>query len=390
MGLFENLFGKKNDSLIIGGSEWKTLTSYKPCFRSYNERLYESELVASAIDARARHFSKLYVEFAGSAKETLKTAVKAKPNRWMTWSQFLYRLSTILDMQGTACIVPVYDKYGQIIGFFPILPSACELLEFKDKTYIRYSFRNGKKAAIELDRVGILTSHQYEDDIFGTKPEVALKDTLSVMDLNRQGIKEFIKHSASYIFQAKVNNFTKGEDLKKERLRFSEENLKGEDGGLLLFPNTYQDIKQVDNKNYILDDKQTAFIRQSVFDYFGVSEDIIQNKANKEVFESFYEGAIEPLAVQFCQVMTNMVYTELEQAYKNEVRFYSNKLERLSVADKMSAFDRGLLTINEGRAEILGLPPIEGGDMTQPRGEYHGREDVSDENNDQEDDNNEE
>lgn len=378
MGLFENLFGnKKNDSLVIGGSEWKTLTTYKPCFRSYNERLYESELVASAIDARARHFSKLDVEFVGSAKETLKTAVKPKPNSWMTWSQFLYRLSTILDMQGTACIVPVFDKYGQQVGFFPILPSSCELLEFKGETYIRYIFRDGKKAAIELDKVGILTSHQYESDIFGTKPEVALRDTLSVMDLNRQGIKEYIKSSATYRFWAQVNNFTKTEDLKKERKRFTEENLKGEENGLLLFPNTYQNIKQVDNKNYILDDKQTAYIRQSVFDFYGVSEDIVQNKADRQTFESFFEGAIEPLAVQFCQVMTNMVYSSLEQAFGNEVRFYSNKLARLSVNEKLSAFDRGLLTINEGRREILGLPAVDGGDVIMPRGEYYGRDEVT-------------
>lgn len=389
MGLFENLFGKKNDSLVIGGTEWKALTSYRPCFRSYSERLYESELVAAAIDAKARHFSKLDVEFVGSAKETLKTAVKPKPNNWMTWSQFLYRLSTILDMQGTACIVPVFDKYGQQAGFFPILPSACELLEYKGQTYIRYTFRDGKRAAIELSKVGILTSHQYDHDIFGTKPEVALRDTLSVMDLNRQGIKEYIKSSATYRFWAQVNNFTKTEDLKKERKRFTEENLKGEENGLLLFPNTYQNIKQVENKNYILDDKQTAYIRQSVFDYFGVSEDIIQNKASKDVFESFYEGSIEPLAVQFCQVMTNMVYSSLEQAFGNEVRFYSNKLERINVAEKLSAFDRGLLTINEGRREILGLPDIEGGDVIMPRGEYYGRDEVSDNNNEEDEDNEE-
>ena len=384
MGLFENLFGKKNNSLVMGGSDWKTLSTYTPVFRSYNERIYESELVVAAIDARARHISKLDVEFIGSAKPALRTQMRIKPNSFQTWSQFLYRLSVILDMQGTAFIVPVYDKYGNENGFFPILPSSSKLVEYNDKVYIRYTFNNNKTAAIELDKVGIMTRHQYKDDLLGTNND-ALKTVLGVMDLNNQGIKEAIKASASYKFMAQVNNFTKSEDLKKERQRFTEENLKGDDNGLLLFPNTYNNIKQVEPKNYILDEKQMSYIRTSVFDYFGISEDIIQNKANKEVFESFYEGAIEPLAVQFCQVMTNMVYTELEQAYKNEVRFYSNKLERLSVADKMSAFDRGLLTINEGRAEILGLPPIEGGDMTQPRGEYHGREDVSDENNNNDD-----
>lgn len=370
MGLFENLFGKKNNSLVMGGSDWKTLSTYTPVFRSYNERIYESELVVAAIDARARHISKLDVEFVGSAKLALRTQMRIKPNSFQTWSQFLYRLSVILDMQGTAFIVPVYDKYGNENGFFPILPSSSKLVEYNDKVYIRYTFNNNKTAAIELDKVGIMTRHQYKDDLLGTNND-ALKTVLGVMDLNNQGIKEAIKASASYKFMAQVNNFTKSEDLRKERQRFTDENLKGDDNGLLLFPNTYNNIKQVEPKNYILDEKQMSYIRTSVFDYFGISEDIIQNKASFDVFESFYEGVVEPFAVQFAQVLTNMVYSALEQSYGNKVSFYVNKLARLNVGEKFQAYDRGLLTINEAREEILGLPAVEGGDVFAPRGEYH-------------------
>lgn len=376
MGLFENLFGNKktDDSLLMGGGKWETLTTYTPVFRSYNERLYESELVVSAIDARARHISKLQVEFVGEGKLKLKTAMKVKPNSFQTWSQFLYRLSVILDMQGTAFIVPILDRFDNVTGYFPILPSRCELVSDKSGIpYVRYTFQNNKRAAIELSKVGVMTRHQYEDDMFGTGNK-SLNSVASVMDLNRQGIKELIKTSAAYRFMAQVNNFTKAEDLKKERKRFTEENLKGEDGGLLLFPNTYSNIKQVEPKNYILDEKQMSYIRTSVFDFFGVSEEIVQNKASRDVFDSFYEGAIEPFAIQFKQVMTNMTFTSLEQAFGNEVTFFSGKLARLSIAEKYQAFDRGLLTINEAREEILGLPTVEGGDIFTPRGEYHDQE----------------
>lgn len=376
MGLFENLFGKKADeqSLLQGSTNWETLTVYRPSFRSYNERLYESDLVVAAIDARARHFSKLNIEFMGSAKATLRTRMKIRPNSFQTWSQFLYRLSVILDMQGTVIVVPTFDKFGQHNGYFPILPSLCTLVEHKGVTYIRYKFKNGKNGAMELDKVAILTRNQYEDDIFGTSPVKVLPNTLGVMDLNRQGIKEAIKSSAIYKFMAQVNNFTKTEDLKKERKRFTEENLQGEDGGLLLFPNTYNNIKQLEPKNYILDEKQMSFIRTSVFDFYGVSEAIIQNRATKDEFEAFYEGAIEPLAIQFCQTLTMATYTEYEQAFGNRVQIYTSKLARLTVAEKYQAFDRGILTVNEAREEILGLPPVEGGDIFTPRGEYHDQE----------------
>lgn len=385
MGLFENLFGKKsNSSLIQGASNWETLTAYKPVFRSYNERLFESELVAAAIDARARHFSKLKLEFLGTAKPTLKTKMKSRPNGFQTWSQFLYRLSVILDLQGTAFIIPTFDKYGEQSGYFPILPSNCSMVEKNGKLFIVYRFNNNKTAAMQFEHVGVLTKHQYEDDLFGTNPRAALSSILGVMDINRQGIKEAIKTSAVYRFMAQVNNFTKTEDLKKERERFTDENLSGESGGLLLFPNTYANIKQLDSKNYVLDKEQMDFIKTSVLNFYGVSEEILQNKASAEVFKSFFEGAIEPLGIQLSQVMTTMTFSELEQAYGNRVGIFTSKLERLTVAEKYQAFDRGLFTINEAREEILGLEPIEGGDVTTPRGEYHETNKESEDNNEDE------
>lgn len=378
MGLFESLFGRRetNPSLLAGGSAWKDLTTYQPTFRTYHERIYESDLVRAAIDARARNISKLKVEFAGSAKGSLKSAVRSAPNSWMTWSQFLYRLSVILDMQNTAFIIPVFDKYGVHKGYYPLLPSNCKLMEYKGVVYLQYTFKNNQTAAIEFESVGILTKHQYESDFFGESNK-ALVEKLSLENLNSQGTKEYIKTSAVYRFMAQVLNFAKAEDLKKERQRFTDLNLKDEDGngGLMLFPNTYQNIKQVEPKNYILDQERVEYIKKSVFDYFGVNDDIIQNKANSEVYESFYEGAIEPFAVQLSQVMTKMTFTQVEIANGNEIAVTSNRLLRMSPQEKINYIsamaDRGLMTINEIRVDLLNLSRVDGGDVFPRRGEYY-------------------
>ena len=54
----------------------------------------------SAVDATARHISKLVVSFEGQALPKLKTAVKKGPNALQTWSQFLYQLATIYRPRG--------------------------------------------------------------------------------------------------------------------------------------------------------------------------------------------------------------------------------------------------------------------------------------------------
>ena len=89
---------------------FKTLTAYAPVFTNWGGEIYESEIVRASIDARARHISKLKVETAGSANPSLQARLKQGPNQWQTWSQFLYRTSTILDVNNTAFIVPVFDE----------------------------------------------------------------------------------------------------------------------------------------------------------------------------------------------------------------------------------------------------------------------------------------
>ena len=108
MSLFEKIFSRPQiNAAQTANTVFKTLTAYEPIFTNWNGAIYESELVRSAIDARARHISKLKVEVIGSANPTLQTKLRLRPNSWQTWSQFLYRASTILDMNNTLVIVLV-------------------------------------------------------------------------------------------------------------------------------------------------------------------------------------------------------------------------------------------------------------------------------------------
>ena len=374
MGLFDKLFGTRPRTTGIA-TDFKMLNGYTPRFTSYSGGLYESELIRAAINARATHISKLGVEISGAARPTLTSKLKHGPNTFQTWSQFLYRLSTILDVHNTAFITPVYDEYGEVSGVYAPLPSRCKVVEYNDVPYLRYEFSRGEKAAIELDACGVMTKHQYKSDLFG-EDNHALVPTMDLIHIQRQGIEEGVKSAASYRFMAEVANFTKDEDLKKERRRFTETNF-GRDadgGGLLLFPNTYRNIKQIDSKPWVVDADQMETIRASVYDYFGVNEDVLQNRVVGDAWAAFYEGAVEPFAVQFSEVMTRMLYTLREQSQGNAVTATSNRLQYLSNADKLNVssqmLDRGIMSINDVR-QIWNLPPVEGGDARIIRGEYY-------------------
>lgn len=375
MGLFDRIFGNrpKESGKYEGG--FKLLDGYTPHFSSWGKDIYESELVRAAIHARATHISKLTVETHGAARPALQRKLSHGPNEFQTWSQFLYRLSTILDVHNTAFVTPVFDEFGEPSGVFAPLPSRCDIVQYEGTPYLRYEFGWGEKAAIELSYCGVMTKHQYRNDFFGESNH-ALFPTMELINIQNQGIEEGVKSAASYRFMAQLSNFSKAEDLAKERRRFTEENFSrdAKGGGLLLFPNTYANIKQVEVKPWVVDADQMKIVKDNVFEYFGVNEDVLENKAYGDAWSAFYEGAIEPFAVQFSEVMTKMLFTFREQSQGSFVIATANRLQYLSNADKLNVsaqmLDRGIMSINDVR-EIWNLPPVEGGDERIIRGEYY-------------------
>ena len=138
-GLFDRLFG--NRPKPTGKEESvKMLTGYEPSFHRFGGDIYESELVRAAIGAIATQISKLAVTVEGSAKPALQVKLRHGPNQLETWSQFLYRLATILYVHNTAFVVPVFDEMGEISGIFPALPEECEVVTYGDTLFLRYKF----------------------------------------------------------------------------------------------------------------------------------------------------------------------------------------------------------------------------------------------------------
>lgn len=379
MGLFDKLFNNAPEPKGNYEGYFRMLNGYTPRFTSWQGGVYESELIRSAINARATHVSKLKVEMMGSARPKLQSKMKHAPNQYHTWGQFLYRLSTILDVHNTAFIVPIFDEFGEPSGIYAPLPTNCEIVQYGETPYLRYRFRWGEYAAIELEYCGIMTKYQYKHDFFG-ETNRALLPTMELIHMQNQGIEEGVKSAATYRFMAKVTNFTKAEDLELERKRFTSKNFgrENEAGGLLLFPNTYQDIRQIESKPFVIDDKQMSQIKDNVFEYYGVNEDVLTNRAYGDSWSAFYEGAIEPFAIQFSDVMTKMLFTLREQTEGNKVMATANRLQYMSNNEKLNVsaqlLDRGILSINDVR-EIWNLTPVEGGDERIIRGEYYNAND---------------
>ena len=291
----------------------------------------------------------------------------------MDTSKFIYRIATILSVNNTCFIVPIEDEFGGLIGYYPLLPQRCEVVEYNGAPFLRYTFGSGQKAAIEFERVGVMTQFQYTDDFFG-ESNAALRPTMQLIHTQNQGIINGVKNSASIRFLAKVANMLKPEDITKERKRFTADNLTAENqSGMVIYDAKFADVKPIESKPFTVNAAQMAQINENVFNYFGTNAGILQNKYTEDEWNAYYEGKIEPFAIQLSLVMSNMTYTARELSFGNAITFTANRLQYASNQTKLNIstqlFDRGLLNRN-GVMDVWSIPHVEGGEKYYIRKEY--------------------
>ena len=377
-GLFARVFGPIASDAAIRGY-FQGFTAYSPVFMGRKGGLYEMGQTRAAIHAIANHSSKLKPTVIGSDGKPMKRLsreLQFRMNPWQNTSQFLYRTRTIYEVENTVFLVPILDRYGNTVGAYPVIPSLCEVVESVDsELYLRFQMADGKRAAVEYSRCGVMPKMQYKDDFFG-ESNSALNPTLDLINFQNQGIIEGIKQAAAIRFMAKLGKSIRPEDLKAERDNFRTMNLGTDNnGGVLMFDTKYAEVKQIESKPFIVDDKQMAIIDSHVHNYFGTNDKILRNEFDPEIWAAFYEGNIEPWAVLLSLVLTCMWFTPEQIANGAEIIFTANRLQFLTPKDKLDVvtqlFDRGMMCRDEGR-EIFQMDPLPEGEGKKfyIRGEY--------------------
>ena len=379
MNMIEKIFGRKEQPAgLKNAQKFQLLEGYTPAFSTWNGSVYESELIRASLDAWGRHSAKLKPNISGAAYPELQKRLKVKPNQFQEWSKFLYQTATVLGVRNNVFLVRTRNEDGVCNGMINILPQKWELVEWQGDVYIRFQLANNKMRAEKLSEVGIMTRFQYKSELFG-ESNAALTPVLDLISIQRQGIKEGIKNGASYRFSAVSDNWASDEDLSKEMERFNQFTFanKKSGGGVLLFPNTYSNVQQLKQDGYKVDAEEQKNIETSVFNYFGVNESILQNKAIGDSWLAFYEGFVEWFAIQLGETTSGMIFTERERiGYDNQIFFSSNRIQYMNNQDKLAFVqqmgDRGLLKRNEGR-EVFNLPPLPEpyGSQIMARGEYY-------------------
>lgn len=374
MGFLTNIFKKKEIKVAQGAFPFfATLDGYTPVFSTFDGGVYEMELTRACIHTFASHCSKLEPNVRGADLRGLQAILDHKPNPFETSAQFLYKAATIYEAQNTVYIVPIIDDYDDTVGFYPVSPRQVEFKDVKGEPWIVFTFGNGEKGAVEWKRCGMVSKFLYRSDLHGEN-NLALMPTMQLLNTQNQGIENGIKNGARFRFMAESANILSADDLEKNRKKFVQNNMSESDGGLIVFPSdVFKNAKQINSEPKLVDPEQMKLIENRVYTYFGSSENILQNKAVGDEWSGYYEGKVEPFAIQLSQALTCMTYTDKEIARGNDIMFSANRLQYMSDKAKLefstAMFDRGIASTNTVM-DVWNMPHVPDGDKRFIRKEY--------------------
>lgn len=366
--LFSTIFGNKKQTEVTK-TQLQMLNSYNAQFTTLSNNTYDSKVARQCIDRIATHCAKLIPKhikdsISNNIKGDINFLLQNQPNLIMSKFDFIYKTISMLYTDSNAFVFIAKDKEGMITGFYPVLALNYDLLQdTKGTIYLKFRFVNGKEYTLPYLELIHLRLFYNKHDIFGTNNKV-LKTDIDTAHTASEGIKNAIKTSNNLKGILKyTNSMLKEKDIKASKEAFVKDFLNLENESGIAAVDSKAEFEAVNLKPITLDREQLKQVNNNIFDYFGISEKIVNNSYNPDEWNAFYEGIIEPRAIQMSDAFTNKIFSYKAIKDGHKIVFTANRLQYATLANKISLLKEagalGLLTKDEAR-EIIDLHPLGG------------------------------
>ena len=369
--LFNVIFGKNKNqqNKNTTQTQFQLLSGWNTQFSTLPEGTYNSKVARQVIDRIATHCAKLVPKhiqgnITNNIKGDINFLLSNQPNPLMNTFDFIYRIISLLYTDCNAFIYIAKDKTGFITGFYPVLATTYELLQGVDGTmYLQFDFVNGQTYTIPYLELIHLRLFYNRNDIFGMSNNV-LQTDLNTANTVTEGIDKAIKTTSNLkgILQYE-NSMLKEKDLKTNKETFVKDFLNMDNEGGIAALDAKAKFEPVNLKPITLDNEQLKQVNYNIFDYFGVSEKIIDNSFTEEEWNAFYEGIIEARAIQMSYAFTNKIFKRQSIKDGHKIVFTANRLQYASLKTKTELLrvvaPWSMIRVDEGR-EILDLAPLGG------------------------------
>lgn len=362
-----------------------TMTGAIPFYSSFGDNVYASDIIVESIRCKANEFKKLAPRHIRTVNGTQSVVydssvarVLKRPNAYMTQSDFLEKITILRELTKNVFIYPEYymTKGGErfYTALYPLKPSQVwYLVDKSGKMFIKMQFANGYESTLPIDSVVHWRKDYGVNDYFGGgmlggNDNAGLMTMLRRYDQLTQSIAKALECSCQINGVMRLNTYLSDEDSKKNQQEF-EANLKANRSGVL-FTDLKAEYIHMPRDVKLVDAETLKFFYETILRANGTPLAILNGDYNKAQKEAYYEHALEADIKSLGQAMSKVMFSDRKASFGNEIVLYPNDIAFMSMENKIAALQTGLpagiFTKNEAR-ELLGYPPIEGGDV-MPRG----------------------
>ncbi len=348
-----------------------TVTGRANNFTAYSGDSYANDIFRSGVDAIAKLCAKFLLQpvatfsdgTAATCDERLAYVLQVRPNRYQTAYDFLYMLFTHLYVNGNAYAYIQRNDAGQVVAIYPLHVTQCR--HFEDATgtlFTAFTFANGRSFATEYQNVIHLRRFQNAQDVNGDAND-AIDAGVALADTMNQGIQASIKTAGQIKGIVRFSGAVGKSKLDELKRQFEETFLSPENtGGVITSDMTYEytpfDVK---DPAIITAEDQKA-VRTKIYDYLGITEEIVNGSFDDSTFGAFEEMTIEALALQASLEFTAKVYGG---RHDRKIECQTSRIRYIGTENRnvllKNVLPMGALTINEAR-DLMGLAPIADGD----------------------------
>lgn len=374
MGLISNIIAsfKGNKDLKQG-----TATSFESLFTPVFSQSYDAALndvYVSCANAHARHASKFtpYVfrndtRSEDPTKRYLNRLLSLRPNPLMSAAQFWERVTNLYYLESNVFIYLQweYKNYNEPLKALWILDleeNAIEIkVDEKGNTYLSFDL-NGEPHYTGMENI-VHIARNAGPNILGEK-NLAIKKVLDIISTNYEGIEQAIKSSAFIRFIVQSTTLL-NKDVRESRAKEFADAYLGKASSGVVYLDSAANVVQVQPNNKYANEGEMKLFENKIYNYMGVSEDILKAKFREDDWNAYYDSTIEPLANKISQELTYKIFTTKEIAFGNRISIIFDKLDTASLKTKIAVAQviQKLPTYRPNDINrLLGMPSTENGE----------------------------
>lgn len=341
---------------------------------NYANQIYNIPEVRSAIEKISDIFSSMPIYHRVTDKSGYSVykddptirVLSYKPNPAQNGSQFIKEAVTRLLLDNNVFIEPLFDysKRGALKSIY-VIPSSyfrIEMAENLSKAYVQFlDAKNNPTTRYDLNDVIYISRFC---SLFGSgENKLGLYETV-LKSLAEQIVNVARPDKPRAILQSNQTGQGQLKDKdKKGTMETVRANFADNVQGLVYFDKmwTVTPINWTENE---VNQALMQLVINIVYNYFGINENIMNNKGTEIEMAMFVNTTIKPLALQFEREFTNKLFTETEYYFGHRIEFDYQPLLTTTMASKTSLAQTGLrngfFNIDEVR-EQFGYSPLPNG-----------------------------